>query len=149
MNEHGFKFSRTFGDIQDYVTKWGHPPKDESRVWGVSSEMTRTHVKHGYDDHLTPFDLLEGFSNGDEPLGNVFVNYAHFFKGRKQLSGSKGFWKKYLPNEEELTDEVIANKEEEKSFAIYRGDMKQWRLICKHKKTWGVVGSCTIVYKDW
>ncbi len=45
MNEHVFQIDRTYGAVQDYITKYGHEP--EGKPWGVESEMVKGHTKQG------------------------------------------------------------------------------------------------------
>ena len=58
MNEHGFKLERTRGAIADYIAKFGHDPKDASKLWGASAEITKGHMKLAGQESFTPFGLL-------------------------------------------------------------------------------------------
>jgi hypothetical protein len=97
--------NRTYGAVQDYITKYGHEP--EGKPWGVESEMVKGHTKQGRgEQHWTPFGLLGAIADGFEELAPHFQEYAAVFKGRKQLNFSPGF--KACYQEEEKTDEELA-----------------------------------------
>jgi hypothetical protein len=56
MNRHGFDLRRTYGEVQDYVTKFGHAPASD-RCWGTESEMVKGHLKKARAG-LSPMGML-------------------------------------------------------------------------------------------
>lgn len=106
--EHGCKVTHNSADIADYVSKLG---KSDHKKWTLSHELTNSHKKYYAEGSLTPWNLLEGASFGDEYLGQKWKEYAEAFKGVQQLHYSKGLkaiLKALLPEgeEEQLEDGV-------------------------------------------
>ena len=97
-NRHGVDV-RTGKYAAEYVNKWG-----------LEEEITKSHIKHGREDSLTPFDFLrEYLTTGDEDTADLFREYAKCFKGKRQLTWSRGL-RDLFDLEAELTDEEIAEK---------------------------------------
>jgi Replication protein len=137
MNEHGFQIDRTYGAVQDYITKYGHEP--EGKPWGVESEMVKGHTKQGRgEQHLTPFGLLGAIADGFEELAPRFQEYAAVFKGRKQLNFSPGL--KACYQEEEKTDEELAAEGEKDEYLtlVYLPD-EQWEQVVKQRRRGGLL----------
>lgn len=86
--EHGLTVKEGDAAIADYVTKWGHEPK-ETR-WTVERELTKAPTKSASDDGATPFQLLELSGAGDDEAGRLFQEYSAVFHGRAQLVWSRG-----------------------------------------------------------
>jgi hypothetical protein len=71
MNEHGFELQRTYGAVQDYVTKYGHQPASD-RVWGAESEMVKGHLKRARRyNGLTPYAMLEEVLDAGEEIRDL------------------------------------------------------------------------------
>ena len=129
MNEHGFKIDRTFGAVQDYVLKFGHDPATDN-VWGVESEMVKSHAKQGRrDDHYTHFGLLaEIYDNDRQDLKPIFREYAMCFKGSRQLTYSPGLKKRY-PVEEKTDEELVLESQNKDAITLVKLEERQWKII--------------------
>jgi len=121
-NKHGV-------DVKD-----GSAASDYIGKWGIEEEVTKSHIKQGRADSQTPFDFLRDYlATGDEDAADLFRDYAKAFRGKKQLTWSRGL-RDHFDLEEELTDEEIAEKKIEDGILLGNIDMDQWRLILKHDK---------------
>lgn len=140
MNGHGFQIDRTYGAVQDYITKYGHEP--EGKPWGVESEMVKGHTKQGRGErHWTPFALLGAVADGFEELAPRFQEYARVFKGRKQLNFSPGL--KALYQEEEKSDEdLMAEGESEikdELLTLIFLPPEQWEQVVEKRRRCGLL----------
>lgn len=95
--------------------------------WGLEDEMTKGHTKKGRQDSATPWDLLRLSEEGCERSGRLFKQFAASFKGKRQLSWSKGL--KALLLVEETTDEALATETENDSVEVRQLALEFWRLI--------------------
>jgi hypothetical protein len=75
----------------EYIAKWGR-----DAVWGLSSELTRSHSKLGKRDmigkkeHYTPFQLLAMSAAGDGHSTCAFREFVNEFDGKRMLTWSRG-----------------------------------------------------------
>jgi len=99
--------------------------------WGLEEEMTKGHIKKGREGGNTPFDLLRLSESGCEESGRLFQKYAAAYKGKRQLSWSKGLKKLLLV--EEITDQQAAESEDDDSIEEQELAMEIWRLILIYK----------------
>lgn len=99
--------------------------------WGLEEEMTKGHIKKGREGGNTPFDLLRLSQDGCEKSGDLFKEYAAAYKGKRQLSWSKGLKKLLLI--EDVTDVVIAESEDENASEEHELAMEIWRLVLRYK----------------
>lgn len=115
--EHGVKLDN--GDFAaDYAAKWG-----------LDHEMTKGHIKKAKDGE-TPFDLLRAYLAGcDKQGGALFVQFAEAFKGKRQLYWSAGLKKHFQIGE--VTDEELANRQDDSAFLLGSLTLEQWRHIVK------------------
>jgi hypothetical protein len=144
MNEHGFKLDNTDSRVAEYIAKFGKDPSDEtvsrytpgtdewSNSWNETCELSKWHIKQGqkerqFNEHCTPFELLEYSRQGDEVAGFLFKCYAYAFKGRRQLYWSAGL--KEFFGIKDKTDEELANEQEEKAVALVSLDAENWKII--------------------
>lgn len=117
--EHGCDI--TDGNFADrYVAKWG-----------IEEEMTKGHIKQGREGGNTPFDLLRLSESGCEESGKLFQTFAAAYKGKRQLSWSKGLKKLLLV--EEVTDQQAAENEDGDAIEEQELAMEIWRLILTYK----------------
>lgn len=113
-------------DIQDgtyaekYVSKWG-----------LEDEMTKGHTKKGREGSATPWDLLRQSEEGCERSGRLFQQYALTFKGKRQLSWSRGL--KALLLVDDTSDEQLATETEKDSVEVRQIALEVWRLIKRYK----------------
>jgi hypothetical protein len=97
--------------------------------WGLESEMTKGHTKTaGEGKGMTPWDMLRAvLHDKDEHAARLFKVYYDCFKGRRQLCWSKGLQKMLAVVD--LTDEEIANQEQEQADIFSYITVEQWRVI--------------------
>lgn len=99
--------------------------------WGLADEVTKGHIKKGREGNATPWDLLRQSEAGCEKSGRLFKVFADTFKGKRQLSWSKGL--KRLLEVDEVTDEELATETEKDSIEVDILAMEIWRLILRYK----------------
>lgn len=99
--------------------------------WGLEEEMTKGHIKKGREGGSTPFDLLRLSEGGCEESGRLFQKYAAAYKGKRQLSWSKGLKKLLLIDD--VTDVMIAESEDEDSIEEQELAIEIWRLVLIYK----------------
>lgn len=92
--------------------------------------MTKGHTKKALHGE-TPFDFLRAYlANGsDRQAAALFKEFAQTFKGKRQLSWSKGL--KAMFAIEETTDEELATKVEESAVLLGLLTVDQWRDVLK------------------
>jgi hypothetical protein len=100
--------------------------------WGLDCELTKSHVKQGNGSGRTPWDLLRASSKGEARSGELFREYAHAFKGRRQLCWSRGL-RQLLGLEQEKSDRALAEEctENAQLVTIIPEDVWQTILRCK------------------
>jgi hypothetical protein len=119
----------------EYVAKFGHEPSATSKTltnshWSASHELTKGHQKVGRRlSGRTAFTLLRDFTEGDEAAGELFVEYAKQFKGKRQLFWSPKLRKSLALPEAEKTDEEIAAEELPERELVTVLNHEQWRLV--------------------
>lgn len=102
---------------------------DYAAKWGLDHEMTKGHIKKANDGE-TPFDLLRAYlGNCDKQAGALFIQFAEAFKGKRQLYWSPGLKKHFQIGE--MTDEELANQQDDKAVLLGQITLEQWRHICK------------------
>ena len=126
--EHGLDFSDgTYADR--YVSKWG-----------LEHELTKSHVKKGIKESLTPWDFLRIHSGQLEHdmtpfrAAALFKHYAESFKGARQLVWSRGAKADLLPELEDLTDAELAEVTDDNSIEVMTLDDFAFSLIVRHGK---------------
>ena len=95
--------------------------------WGLEDEMTKGHTKKGREGSATPWDLLRQSEEGCERSGRLFQQYGISFKGKRQLSWSRGL--KALLLVQETTDEALATETDNDSLELRQLALEFWRLI--------------------
>ena len=139
MNEHGFKLDTCDSRIVEYITKWGRDPKESTQAawdagWNESMELTKWHIKKGRSaardgsEHVTPFGLLRYAAAGDDRAGQLFQEYAHCFKGLRQLHWSP-LLRELLGLGDEKSDEELAEEQQEEAAAIAYISGSQWAIV--------------------
>ena len=99
--------------------------------WGLADEVTKGHIKQGRQGNHTPWDLLKLSEDGCDKSGVLFKVFAVAFKGKRQLSWSKGL--KDLLLVKEVTDESLATETEKDSIEVKQIALEIWRLIKRYK----------------
>lgn len=116
---HGIKLDDGTKAAQ-YVTKWG-----------LEDEMTKGHTKKGKAGGESPFDLLRAVlaDKDDRQAAALFKEFAEGFKGKKQLSWSKGLKARFLVDEK--TDDELADEKDDRATLLGLLTVDQWRDVLK------------------
>ncbi len=118
---HGIKLDDGMKAAQ-YVTKWG-----------LEDEMTKGHTKKGKAGGESPFDLLRAVlaDKKDRQAAALFKEFADGFKGKNQLSWSRGLKARFMVDEK--TDEELSDEKDD--LAVLSGLLtdNQWRDVLKVK----------------
>ena len=99
--------------------------------WGLADEVTKGHIKKGKEGSVTPWDLLRQSEEGCDKSGYLFQVFAAAFKGKRQLSWSRGL--KALLKVDVKEDEELAQVTEKDSVEVDVLAMELWRLILRYK----------------
>lgn len=108
----------------------GNKAGNYAAKWGLEDEMTKGHTKKALHGE-TPFDFLRAyFADGaDRQAAALFKEFAETFKGKRQLSWSRGL--KSMFSIEEATDEELATRVEETALLLGLLTVDQWRDVLK------------------
>jgi hypothetical protein len=107
----------------DYLAK----TDDSQRYFGADSEIAKSGIKQSRGGK-TPFALLaESCTDDGFQSGRDFLEYSKAFKGKRQLYWTNGL--KKLFGIGELTDDEIAQKEEDKADILAKLSRYQWRIV--------------------
>jgi hypothetical protein len=124
VNDHGVQIDDCDAHVADYVAKWGREPS-----WGPEHELAKQVVKSGRGrGSRSPTDLLAAYLMGDEPAGELWLEYARVFKGRRQLVWSRGL-RALLGLGAEKSDEVLADEHDDQAVLLARLTLQEWRLV--------------------
>lgn len=98
--------------------------------WGLEDEMTKGHTKKATHGE-TPFDFLRAFlaDGSDKQAAALFKEFAETFKGKRQLSWSKGLKSRFAV--EEVSDEELSTRVEEEAVLLGQINVDQWRDVLK------------------
>jgi hypothetical protein len=98
--------------------------------WGLEDEMTKGHTKKALHGE-TPFDFLRAYlaDGSDKQAAALFQEFAEVFKGKRQLSWSKGLKARF--SIEETTDEELSTRIEEEAVLLGLITTDQWRDVLK------------------
>jgi hypothetical protein len=118
-------------DIYDYVAKFGRMPTNPEAS-RLEYELTHSHSKTGRVGGETPWALLDRAEAGDKQAGALFREYAHAFKGTKQLHYSRGLKELLGIDNLTLTDQEAAEAEEEESELFYTFTRLEWRCVIEY-----------------
>jgi hypothetical protein len=101
--------------------------------WGLADELTKSNKKTGKTGSKTPWDFLRDIKKDKNSSSvGLFQDYAKAFKGKSQLTWSKGL-KKYFSLEEK-TDQQLVDEKEKEARIIGAINPDIWKKICKDKK---------------
>jgi hypothetical protein len=113
----------------DYLAK-----QDDAKNlhWGIDREMAKGVFKKSDKQNaplkgLHPFQLLDGFSKGQYWMGMKFLEYVEAMYRARHIYWSTGLKKKCKI--EELSDEELMVKEEEKAIDLTDLDMFAWDKV--------------------
>lgn len=119
----GVDIQEGYGDISEYVAKWGLVEE----VTKSNSKIARSSKK---SEHYSPFQLLDLVGQGSSWAGPVFLDYARSTKGKNQLTWSPGL-RDLFELSEELTDQEIVEKQEQKAVLLLTLCWPEWRQVLK------------------
>jgi hypothetical protein len=98
--------------------------------WGLEDEMTKGHTKKAQHGE-TPFDFLRAYlaDKNDRQAAALFQEFADVFKGKRQLSWSRGLKARFAI--EEASDEELSTRVEEEAVLLGLLTVDQWRDVLK------------------
>jgi hypothetical protein len=114
-------------DAAAYVSKYGLEDKPDS--WGIESELTKANVKKGRKGSRSPFQLLDDYQEDDNQAGALFAEYVEAFKGKRQLTWSRGLKAQF--DLEELTDDELAHQQDDEAVLLAEIEADEWAVILK------------------
>jgi hypothetical protein len=106
----------------DYLAKM-----DDSKHWGVDRELAKSTSKAGKASGKHPFGLLAEYANRDIRAGRLFLAYVLAMKGKRQIFWTHGLKKRVGIGE--VSDEVLAEQEQEKADALGMLDDEDWETV--------------------
>lgn len=112
----------------EYMAKIGHEQR-----WGAHAEMTKSHIKKGRFQSMTPFDLLRCVAEGGSRSGEArtrFAEYAAAFHGSRQCYWTPGLKAHF--SIQDISDEEAAKKEAEKSYLVARIAKATWKRVLRY-----------------
>lgn len=111
----------------EYLAKMGR-----EQLWGVDAEMTKSHIKRGRFQSMSPFDLLRCVASGGARAAEArtrFAEYAHAFHGSRQCFWSAGLKAHF--GVDEVSDEEAAKLEAEKSYRVAIISKSCWKALLR------------------
>ena len=98
--------------------------------WGLEDEMTKGHTKKALHGE-TPFDFLRAYlaDGSDRQAAALFAEFSETFKGKRQLSWSRGLKARFAI--EETSDEELSTRVEESAILLGLLTVDQWRDVLK------------------
>ncbi len=127
--ERGVDVRESNSDVADYVLKFGHLPNRSVSGWSLAHEVAKSVVKQGsFVEHLSPGQLLSLSALGDKRAGKIWRIYALAFKGRHQLTWSRGL-RKLLGLGREESDKVIVERAEDSLSWLALLSSHQWQVV--------------------
>ena len=99
--------------------------------WGLECEMTKGHIKQAKAGGETPFDLLRAVlaDKSDRQAAALFSEFGRVFKGKRQLSWSRGLRARF--DLVEKSDEELAEERSEEAQLLGMISVEQWRDVLK------------------
>lgn len=100
--------------------------------WGLECEMTKGHIKQAKAGGETPFDLLRAVlaDKGDKQAAALFAEFGRVFKGKRQLSWSRGLRARF-DLAEEKTDDELAREQSEDAELLGLISVDEWRDVLR------------------
>jgi hypothetical protein len=128
--ERGLTVQPTFGDVEEYVEKFGRDPIDDT--WSAARELAKAPSKQRTKDGRTPLKLLYDYGRGDNRSGYLFTEFVTAFKGKHQLNWSPGL-RDYMGLEDKSDEEAAAEIPENAMLLAILTD-QQWRVILRKNR---------------
>ena len=135
--EKGLDLRRLDGDgriLSAYLAKVQDEKKGRTSTWGVGAEMSRSDVKRGRTDSVSPFELLDDDCAGysEDERGRLWREYYCATKGRRAITWSRGLKKRYDVGER--TDEEIQD-DAESTILVWRTHADCYREVLRVRPT--------------
>jgi hypothetical protein len=125
--KHGLDLKTADSQIAEYVTKFGHLPVAKS--WTLEREIAKSASKRSRSkDGRSPFQLLMDYGDGDTSAGKLFQEYARTFKGRNQLTWSRGLREELLPDQP-MSDEQLVEQLPDEYILLVSLTRHDWKII--------------------
>lgn len=103
---------------------------DYASKWGIDDEIGGGQGKQGRASGQTPSELLwDYWEHDNNRAGQNWLVYAKAFKGKRQLRWSAGLRELLLPNQPEVTDGILVERDEEHAVLLARISREDWRII--------------------
>lgn len=102
---------------------------DDSKHWGIDRELAKSSSKQAKGKGIHPFEFLSRSAAGNKRAKYLFLEYANAVKGFRQILWSAGLKQRVGVNE--LTDEEIAQQEEDKAEILGKLNKSEWNTIVK------------------
>lgn len=96
-------------------------------LWGADRELAKASSKKGRKAGRTPFQLLADYRDGSEKAGRLYVEYVEAIRGRPPVYWSQGL--KRLVGVEDLNDQQLAERHDDKADLLGRLGLPEWRLV--------------------
>lgn len=128
--EYGWDLPRLAVDLRG-----GNAAGEYVGKWGIEYEVAGGTLKSARGESATPFGLLSQYGEGDKSAGEAWVEYAttvsrmgeNRVQSTRQLVWSRGLKKHFGIND--LTDEQIAEQQEEPAVLLGTLNFEQWLKI--------------------
>ena len=100
--------------------------------WGLECEMTKGHIKQAKAGGETPFDLLRAVlaDKSDRQAAALFSEFGRVFKGKRQLSWSRGLRARF-DLAEEKTEEELSREPSEDAELLGLISVDEWRDVLR------------------
>lgn len=124
FRKHSVDIRQTDDVASEYMAK-----QDDSRKWGTADEIAKGNTKKGRATGVHPHHFLVRQATGDEKL---YLEYIDGMKGKSQI-----FWSKGLKDEvgvNDVTDEELAEKEEDPSVLLGLLTFEDWKYVRKNDR---------------
>lgn len=119
-----------------YIAKMGLEELGK-RQWTTADELTKSHMKKGRGQSLSPFDLLRVARQAtDKRVAGLarkyFRDYAEAFHNKRQLVVSPGL-KPYFEEEDDRTDEELAQETDPDASTLAVLTLAGWKEVLRQK----------------
>lgn len=109
----------------------GDKADDYLSKWSLESELSKSHIKKGREQSLTPFDFLRRYrETEDNRFLALFKEYADTFKGKRQIFWSPGLKSQFLIDDK--SDEQIAKEKVEQADLLGTITFEEWKVILRN-----------------
>lgn len=118
-------------DVQDNCRASDYFAKqDQTVTWGADRELAKSSTKKGRKSGKSPFQLLELAADGDNQAESLYLEYVQAIKGKSVIRWSQGL--KGRVGVDDLTDEELARREDDKADLLALLSMSDWRCVIAH-----------------